>query len=83
MLTTFHAFAEAQRFISTSVKQIPAMAKPRMKFLSTMVETLLTLPGRFNFTNLSRYSGYSEKAIRLQMGRRFNFFDSMMRLCLG
>jgi hypothetical protein len=55
MFTTFHAFAQAERFISTSVKQIPTIAKPRMKFLSSMVETLLTLPRRFNFTNLIRW----------------------------
>lgn len=47
-----------------------------------MVATWLTMPGRYNFLNLSRYSTYSDKSIRLQFRRRFNFFYWMHGLCI-
>src|SRR6266436_5471983 len=38
--------------------------KPQQKFLSTLFQTMLTIPCRINFLSLSRYSSLSEKTFR-------------------
>lgn len=47
--------------------------KPQRKFLSTLFVTILTLRGRVNFLNLSRYSSYAERSVRRQYQAAFDF----------
>ncbi|MDQ3686702.1 MAG: transposase, partial [Acidobacteriota bacterium] len=47
--------------------------KPQRKFLSTLFVTILTVRGRVNFLNLSRYSAYTERTFRRQYQAAFDF----------
>src|SRR5215213_306258 len=53
--------------------QMPGVAKPQAKFLSTLFATILALRGRVNMRNLSRYCCYSERTISRQLRREFDF----------
>lgn len=55
------------------LKQMPGVAKPQAKFLSTLFATILALRGRVNMRNLSRYCRYSERTISRQLRREFDF----------
>ncbi len=46
--------------------------KPQRKFLLTLFTTLLTVRGKVNFRNLSRYSDLSEKTYSRQFGKAFD-----------
>lgn len=47
--------------------------KPQTKFLTTLFATILLVCGKVNFTNLSRYSEWSEHTYRRQYERAFDF----------
>ncbi len=47
--------------------------KPQHKFLAKLFATILTLRGRANFLNLSRYSAYHERTFRRQFKSEFDF----------
>jgi len=55
------------------LKQMPGVAKPQAKFLSTLFAAILALRGRVNMRNLSRYCCYSERTISRQLRREFDF----------
>jgi hypothetical protein len=38
--------------------------KPQVKFLTTLLSTILVVCGKVNFSNLSRYSHFNEKTYR-------------------
>lgn len=59
--------------IATIVEKIPDLAKPQRKFMTMLLTTMLLLRGRVNYTNLSRYSGRSEKTFRRWMRQPFDF----------
>ena len=67
------ALSKAVSFVSTSIEKIKGLTKPCSKFFTWLFERWWMLPVRYNFLNLSRYGGYSEKAIREQFKRRFPF----------
>jgi hypothetical protein len=50
-----------------------ALSKPQQKFLLSLFPTILLVVGKVNFTNLSRYSEWSEKTYRRQYSQPFNF----------
>lgn len=61
----------------TVVKQIldqmEAIAKPQRKFFLPLFVTILSRRGRVNFRNLARYAQYSERTVRRQFQRDFDF----------
>lgn len=59
--------------IEAIVGKIPKLAKPRRKFLVMVLRTILMMRGRVNYTNLSRYSEYSERTFRRQYVKPMNF----------
>lgn len=67
------ALSKALGFISTSINKVSGVTKPCRRFLTWLFERWWMLPVRYNFLNLSRYGGYSEKAIRTQMSRKLPF----------
>ena len=52
---------------------MPGISQPQKKFLITLFSTILLVYGKFNFTNLSRYSCLSEKTYRRHFLKSFNF----------
>jgi Transposase DDE domain len=59
--------------VSANLKNIGNIGKPRFDFLYTIFEQWFALPVRYSMLNLSRFSEYSEKAIRLQFEKLFDF----------
>ena len=59
--------------VNQILMQMPGVAKPQAKFLSTLFATILALRGRVNIRNLSRYCCYSERTIYRQLRRDFDF----------
>jgi hypothetical protein len=51
------------RIINETLDKIKELKRPMKKFLSEMVTTILSTPGKINFRNLSRYCNYHEKSI--------------------
>lgn len=51
------------RIIKETLDKIKELKRPMKKFLSEMVTTILSTPGKINFRNLSRYCNYHEKSI--------------------
>mgnify|MGYP003962079057 FL=1 len=52
-----------------------ALSKPRRAFLHGLFMTILTVRGKVNFRNLSRYSARSEKTYARQFAKPFAFVD--------
>jgi hypothetical protein len=59
--------------IEAILSKMQGLSKPRKKFISAMLVLFISLRGRHTFMNLSRYSSYSEKALRLQYEEPFDF----------
>jgi len=51
------------RIIKQTLDKITELKRPIKKFLLEMVSTILSVPGKINFRNLSRYCNYHEKSI--------------------
>jgi hypothetical protein len=58
--------------IQSILQQMPGISQPQKKFLITLFSTILLVYGKFNFTNLSRYSCLSEKTYRRHFLKSFN-----------
>jgi hypothetical protein len=84
MYVTKHA--PSGKWLMTVVTQIldqmPAITKPRRKFLLALCATFLVVRGRVNFRNLARYSTYSERTLRRQFQQPFDF-PSFNRLAMA
>jgi hypothetical protein len=52
---------------------LQGITKPQRKFLLGLFTTILTLRGRVNFRNMSRYSEVSEKTFSRQFAKPFDF----------
>ncbi len=50
--------------LETIVEKLPGRSKPRRTFLILVVQTILMMRGKVNFTNLERYAGVSERTFR-------------------
>lgn len=61
--------------VNPILEQMKDVTKPQRKFLVALFATILTVRGKVNFFNLSRYSDYSEKSFRRQFRRRFDFMQ--------
>lgn len=55
------------------VAKLTGITTPQRKFLLVLFTTILTLRGRVNFRNLSRYSALSEKTFSRQFAKPFDF----------
>jgi hypothetical protein len=67
------ALNKAANFVQARIRKVEGLTKPQKKFLFWLFEKWLMLPVRYNFLNLSRYGGYSEKAIRNQFSKKLPF----------
>ena len=56
--------------------------QPQENFLTELLESWLTVQGRFNFTNVSRYCRYNERTLRRWFSRPFNWTEFNSRLLL-
>jgi IS4 transposase len=66
--------------VNNILKQMPAVRQPQRKFLATLFATILTLRGRINFRNLSRYCDYSERTMARQFRATFAWPDFHQRV---
>ena len=49
------------------------VSKPRMKFLTILLTTMMYIPGKINYRNLSRYSSLSEMTYLRNFRKPFAF----------
>src|SRR5215217_8767915 len=77
------ALNKAANFVQARIRKVEGLTKPQRKFLFWLFEKWLMLPVRYNFLNLSRYGGYSEKAIRSQFSRKLPFVSLFHQLFEG
>ncbi len=59
--------------VTQILNQMPGITKPQRKFLPLLFATMLAARGRLNFSNLARYSPYSERTHRRQFQQSFDF----------
>lgn len=59
--------------VAQMVNRMRGLSEPRRKFMITLLMTMFVTRGKLTYTNLSRYSGYSERTIRRQSGKEFEF----------
>jgi hypothetical protein len=55
--------------------QMDNLSKPQAKFMTTLFSALLSCRGKANFLNLSRYADCSERTIRRNYRKPFNFTE--------
>ena len=61
--------------IETILQQMTTVTKPHRKFMLVLLPLLMSLRGRANFRNLSRYSDYHEKTFSRWYRRDFDFAE--------
>lgn len=83
MQTLSTALDKATNFVQATLSKVAGLSKPQRKFLIWLFERWLMLPVRYNFLNLGRYGGYSEKAIRSQMSKKLPFLTLFHYLFKG
>jgi hypothetical protein len=67
-------------FINSILRQIPGISKSQRNFLSIILETILAVPGKINFRNLSRFCKYSEKTISRNYRKPIAFLELNLKL---
>jgi hypothetical protein len=67
-------------FITAQVLRAMKIPLPQQKFIAHLLSLWLCVRGRFNFTNLSRYSSFHERTFRRGFGKEFNWLDFNRRL---
>lgn len=72
-LLTSNASNKIRGLVSASLQKLENISKPQIKFLFIFFELWLRLPVRYTMLNLSRFSRYSEKSIRLHFEQLFDF----------
>jgi len=76
-----HSFSyHSQGLAETILADIVTISKPVRKFLSTIFSQWWGVIGRFNFTNMSRFMGYSEQALRNGFERGFDFLELNLKI---
>lgn len=83
MQTLSTALNKAANFVEARLSKVVELTKAQRKFLLWLFERWLMLPVRYNFLNLSRYGGYSEKALRSQMRNKLPFMALFHQLFEG
>jgi hypothetical protein len=62
------------KIIDLIIELLPETSKPVVKFVKTIIETIIAMPGKVNFRNMSRYCLLSEKTISRNFRRLIDFF---------
>jgi Transposase DDE domain len=81
-LTILTALHKAIALVGTTIQKVTQFTKPQLKFFAWLIERWWMLPVRYNFLTLSRYGGYSDRAIREQFAKPLPFvelFDALFR----
>jgi hypothetical protein len=81
-------FTEANTFISVVSSAFKGLSlnKWRRDFLIEIFMLYMVIPGRINFTQMSRYSNYCEQRFRNQFKQKFNFMNyntALVTPCIG
>jgi hypothetical protein len=74
--SSYHTKGVAEAILA----DIDYFSKPLVKFLSTIFAQWWGVVGKYNFTNLSRYVNYNEKALRNGFARGADFLEITSRL---
>lgn len=61
--------------VTATLNQLSKLAKPQHKFLAALIATILALRGRFNYRNLARYGGYTERSYARQFQQSFPWLE--------
>lgn len=61
------------KLLESILKRMKDISKPQMKFMLTLFKTVMSLSGRVNFTNMSRYSDLNERTYSRNFRRCFDF----------
>src|SRR3954468_5171565 len=72
-LTIHTALSKAIDLVGTTIQKVTQFTKPQLKFFIWVLKRWWMLPVRYNFLNLSRYGGYSDRAIREQFAKPLPF----------
>jgi DDE superfamily endonuclease len=59
--------------VTDTLKQMPALSKPRRTFIGALIATILAVRGRVNYRNLARYGAYSERTYARQFAQPFSW----------
>lgn len=59
--------------VTTTLKQLPGLSKPRREFVGALFATILALRGRFNYRNLARYGEYCEHTYARHFAQPFSW----------
>ncbi len=68
------------QFITARVLRAMGVPLPQQKFIAHLFSLWFCVRGRFNFTNLSRYSYFHERTFRRGFAQDFNWLDFNRRL---
>src|SRR3982751_3424804 len=83
MQITIHtALHKALDLVGTTIQKLTKITKPQFKFFIWFIKRWWMLPVRYNFLNLSRYGGYSDRTVRDQFSKPLLFielFDGLYR----
>lgn len=60
-------------YVTESLAKIDGLNKKRRVFMNHLLQTILAIPGKTNFRNLSRFGPYCEKTYARHFGRTFDF----------
>src|SRR3954470_3973675 len=74
-LTITTALHKAIALAGTTIQQLSLLTKPQFKFFVWLIKRWWMLPVRYNFQALSRYGGYSDRAIRDQFATPLPFME--------
>lgn len=66
--------------IISRVLRLMGVHRPQEKFLIELLLSWLTVQGRFNFTNVSRYCRFNERTLRRWFSRSFNWTEFHSRI---
>lgn len=61
--------------IKAILEKMSSVSKPQYSFIMILFTTLMCLPGKANFRNLSRYSDLHEKTYSRNFRKSFNFLE--------
>jgi hypothetical protein len=64
-----------EAIVQTILAKMGKVRKPELTALTALFTTILTVCGKVNFTNLSRYSDRNEKTFRRQFSNLLNFLS--------
>ena len=74
-LTILTALHKALDLVGATIQKVTKITKPQLKFFVWLLERWWMLPVRYNFLTLSRYGGYSDRAIRQQFAKPLPFVE--------